>query len=295
MKVLKLKRGDYYEITLSSEKPENKDFQPFVNHFFSCHSIEPEELVFDLDISRRKRVRIYLRSHTFLNRLKKDFLSRRQKGICFRVRFLRKKDWLDKWQEDYHALSVGSLFRIIPIWEKKKVLCRTRIPIYLDPGSAFGSGEHETTQLMIEEMEGLRGRFKSLLDLGVGTGILSIAAAKLGACDIWGIDHDGASVNVAKRNLLLNHVKQGFFKSAEIKTFSAGRSFHLVAANLFTTTLIENHMRIIQWVKPGGYLICSGIAVDHKNEFRERFPTKKIQFLRERRKGKWCLFCYRRR
>jgi ribosomal protein L11 methyltransferase len=184
---------------------------------------------------------------------------------------------------------------IVPAWERHQFEPGRRAPVFLEPGSAFGSGYHETTRLMTRLLESLRGKIGSFLDIGCGTGILSVVAAKLGAGKITGYDNDKPSALVAAKNFRANQCGGGTFFCAQLKRSKVFGQFDAVGANLLSKTLLEHRGRIIARVRPGGYLLASGIAIQNFAAFKRGFsgaPLKCLQVLRGRR---WVAVLYQKK
>ncbi len=213
-------------------------------------------------------------------------------GFRFKVRFLERRDWLDKWNAYFHIKNFGKKFVVVPLWEKEKFRQSVRISIYLDPLGVFGTGCHETTRLMGTLMEKLQGRFKDFFDIGTGTGILSIAASRLGARRVLAIDTDGPSVKAARCNFRQNRCQGITALKADIKTFMTRKPFDLVGANLLSGLLVEQKRRIIPRVRRGKYLLVSGIGLEHLRSFRRDFETRDLKCLRILKSRKWAALLY---
>jgi len=214
--------------------------------------------------------------------------------FAFRVKRLKRHDWFDKWKRDYHIKSLGAKFMIVPVWERSKFRLGRRIPIFMEPGSAFGSGYHETTRLMIRLLESLAGKIGSFLDIGCGTGILSVAAAKLGAGKITGYDNDSPSALVARKNFCTNNCKNGTFFFAQLKRSKVSGHFDTVGANLLSKTLLEHRARIVARVRPGGHLLVSGIALQNFAAFKRGFSGAPLRCLKILHGHRWAAVLYQK-
>lgn len=241
------------------------------------------------------RVSCYTRSLKKVREVRKAYRVLEPRPFAFKIKRLGRHDWFDKWKRDYHTRILGAKFMIVPVWEKRKFKpCRRRIPIFLEPGSAFGSGYHETTRLITRLLESLAGKIGSFLDIGCGTGILSVAAAKLGAGKITGYDNDRPSALVAAKNFRINHCENGTFFCAQLKRSRVSGYFDTVGANLLSKALLEHRTRIIARVRQGGHLLVSGIALRNFPSFRRSFngaPLKCLKVLRGRR---WAAVLYKK-
>lgn len=214
------------------------------------------------------------------------------KGFVVRCNSLVPEDWESKWKDDFHSFDIGRRFRVVPIWEKEKFQSKDRVPIYIDTGMAFGTGLHETTRFMIEFIERCRGKFKSFMDLGTGTGILAIAAYHCGARDIQAIDINADAVVTARNNLRLNSVRFVKVARGDLHSMSLKKTCDFVAVNILTHDLIQAKREIFGMVNKGGYLALSGVSCEHYQNLRQayaEFPLKCVKI----QKGKdWtaCLF-----
>jgi ribosomal protein L11 methyltransferase len=176
---------------------------------------------------------------------------------------LVEEDWLQKWKEGYHPLLVGERFIIAPSWEKPTDT-GSRTLIEIDPGMAFGTGTHASTQLCLLAIERYwrGGRF---LDIGTGTGILAIAAAKLHPdAQIVAVDIDPIAIEVTGENLILNRVTGGVeLRLGSIDDLQA-QPFNLIVANLTARVIEEQLGRMVQLLAGEGSLILSGVLVEQE-------------------------------
>src|SRR3989338_1278897 len=130
------------------------------------------------------------------------------KNVKLVGKVLKKKDWALKWKDNFKPFILTRTFGIVPMWQKGTYTFRGKVPIYIDSDLAFGTGLHPTTKYMARIIERTRGRFKSFLDVGSGTGILSIIAAKCGAKIIDAVDICPEAVKVARGNFMENACPQ---------------------------------------------------------------------------------------
>ncbi|HTL47881.1 MAG TPA: 50S ribosomal protein L11 methyltransferase [Verrucomicrobiae bacterium] len=214
------------------------------------------------------------------------------RGWTFEKKILRKPDWFDKWKKTYRTSPLGRKFAVVPVWEKEAYAGR-RIPVFIDPQAAFGSGTHETTKLMVRLMEEA-GSFRGFFDVGVGTGILSVAAARLGASRIEGIDNDAGSVRTARFNLKLNGVSGAAMKRGDIYRLKPESRFELVAANMISKVLLETQGVLARSVKAGGRLIVSGIHLKNFPSFLREFRGPGLKRLRVLRGRSWGAALYKK-
>lgn len=168
------------------------------------------------------------------------------------------QDWAVSWREFFGVVETGGRIVIIPTWIEHEVK-PGQIPVRLDPGQAFGTGHHETTRLCLAAMDGLAKPGVTMLDVGTGSGVLSIAAAKLGVERVVAIDIDPIAAEIARRNCDSNSVSEGIDISAGVLTPEHTGRYELVVSNISTpanTALAESFGTV---VRPAGDLILSGI------------------------------------
>jgi ribosomal protein L11 methyltransferase len=196
-------------------------------------------------------------------------------------RALGDADWRDSYKAHFHAWQFGRL-HWVPVWERESF----RLPegdavLWLDPGLAFGTGNHETTRLCVErlvELAGARGTSGRVVDAGCGSGILALSAAKLGFRGVRGFDNDPEAVRVSEENAVLNGLADDVrFVVGDLRSgFSGSALADVVLANILANVLIEYRRELTAAIAPGGTLILSGIlAVECENvrvAYREIVP-----------------------
>ena len=205
------------------------------------------------------------------------------------------KDWLREWRRRVKPFPVGARWWISPGREISRSILQNRIPIWLEPQMAFGSGTHESTQLCLEVLETLPLTGTTVLDIGTGSGILAIAAAKLGAESILACDIDPVAVQVAESNLRRNRVGQRIRLFTGEADALGGRGFDLILANLEGNLIRRKLQDFGQHLKPGGRLVLSGLLGRDATRIRRSARTRNLSLtlLEDLAKGEWrCLvFC----
>jgi len=158
-----------------------------------------------------------------------------------------------------------------------------RIPIVLGPGRAFGSGDHETTRSCLEELENLPlSLMKTILDLGCGTGILAIAAIKLGAPSVAAIDPNPFAIETTAANVKLNSAEEQIKVIQGELTDIKGERFNLIMANLYGDVLQDLVHEMPLFLNPGGYLLLSGIHYEYHYELKTGFVEMGLKLLKNR-------------
>jgi len=206
---------------------------------------------------------------------------------------LKEQDWTTAWQKDYCPISLGSHLIVVPSWLKNPK--PERIPVYMDPGMAFGSGTHSTTQLSLILIEKCltEDNPAEMLDIGCGSGILTIAGAKLGVSSALGMDIDPDAIKVSRTNAEKNQVDDttcfvlGSVKQIIEKEISTPQSA-LVVANIIAPILISlfnDGLKDI--VLPGGNLILSGILEEQLPEMLTLLADHEFSLKEQQQQGEW--------
>ena len=192
-----------------------------------------------------------------------------KKGDCLiSWQLVQDEDWADNWKQYFHTDKVGKRIVIKPTWEDY-LAQPDDIVVELDPGAAFGTGTHPTTAMCIRSLEKLVKRDMRVFDVGTGSGVLAIVAAKLGARDVTAMDYDKMAVQVAAENIKQNQVddvvKTGV--SDILKSF-IGKA-DLIVANIIADIIIELFDELDEYLAPGGKLLVSGIITERLNDVTE--------------------------
>lgn len=182
------------------------------------------------------------------------------------------KDWINNWKQYFHQFYVDDIL-IIPSWEEVKEEDQDKMIIHIDPGTAFGTGMHETTQLCMRQLKKYVNSETELLDVGTGSGILSIAALKLGAKHAVGTDLDPCAVSAVKENLEANDIPESSMEmllgniidDKSVQDAVGYEKYDIVAANILAEVLVPLTPVIVNQLKHGGIYITSGI-IDDKEE-----------------------------
>jgi ribosomal protein L11 methyltransferase len=180
------------------------------------------------------------------------------------------QDWSENWKRFFKPLRVTSKFVVKPPWSPNR-LKKGQMVININPGMAFGTGTHATTKMSLRALESsLKRRGLSVLDVGTGSGILSIAAARLGASEVWGVDIDGVAVENARENVKQNHVSK-IVRIRKGKIGDIQKRFDVVIANIDFKSLIRMRMPLFRHLKRQGILILSGILEREKEKLLQHY------------------------
>jgi ribosomal protein L11 methyltransferase len=205
------------------------------------------------------------------------------------------RDWLGEWKKSWVSFPIGRGFFIVPSWSES-ACPPERAPIYIDPGQAFGTGTHETTQLTMEFLETMPSRLGSsrqIFDLGIGSGILAIAAHLLGFRRIAGCDIDADSVGVAVENIERNADRGVAVYCGSIDAVQT-QSVDLLLCNLTADVIVQLFGEIVRAVRPAGFAILSGILVEQREQVRGAFAGAGWQIVDDRTLGEWIALVIRK-
>ncbi|MFW5926291.1 MAG: 50S ribosomal protein L11 methyltransferase [Myxococcota bacterium] len=208
-----------------------------------------------------------------------------------RLAFVTGDAWRDEWKKHFKPTRIGQRLVIRPSWEKAD-LFPGEVEVVVDPGWAFGSGTHETTRLVLREVDRRVRGGERVLDLGCGSGILGVAAIKLGAASVRGVDVDEDAIRVARENARANRVASHMTLSTTPVERLRGRH-DLVLANIETVILEKLAPAIAARVAPGGTLVLSGVLVGEQDRIDAAFPGFRRVLLG--REGEWVAPVLRRR
>ena len=206
-------------------------------------------------------------------------------------------DWINNWKQFFKSFSIDNIL-IKPTWEELKVEDKDKILIEIDPGVSFGTGKHETTQLCIKQLQKYIGgevKAPKVLDVGCGSGILSIVALKLGAREVIGTDLDADCITSSEENMEVNNLPK------ELSTFYKGNliddvalqekvgteEYEIVVANILADVIIPMAPVIPARMKQGGYFITSGIIDFRENDVKEAIEKAGLKVIEINHQGEW--------
>ncbi|HVU26775.1 MAG TPA: 50S ribosomal protein L11 methyltransferase [Verrucomicrobiae bacterium] len=216
-----------------------------------------------------------------------------------KIEKVKREDWAESWKKHFKPIEIGDALLVKPSWSKKRPH-KNQAAVVLDPGLSFGTGQHPTTSFCLSEIvqfktktarEDARStKTKSFLDIGTGSGILAIAAAKLDYRPIRVIDFDPEAIRVAKANAKTNgvlnriHISRGDVTKFPLKS---KHQFDLVCANLISNLLIAERKKIVAQMKPEGVLVLAGILKSEFCKVQEAFEDFGLQLFRCKIEKEW--------
>ncbi|HXX33553.1 MAG TPA: 50S ribosomal protein L11 methyltransferase [Thermodesulfobacteriota bacterium] len=208
---------------------------------------------------------------------------------------LPEQDWSENWKRFFKPVQVTSRFLVRPPWSRIRSK-RGQIPVDITPGMAFGTGTHATTVLCIRALEErLKRKGQSVLDVGTGSGILSIIAAKLGAKEVRGIDIDGAAVENARVNVERNDVS-GIVRIRKGGIGSLQKKFDVIVANIDLKSLTRMRRPLVGHLKNHGVLILSGILEGEKERIRLLYlETGLLRWVKTAQEGEWVCLTFKKK
>ena len=201
-------------------------------------------------------------------------------------REVKQENWENEWKKYFNVQKVSDSIVIKPSWEEYTAKEGEKI-IDIDPGMAFGTGTHETTRMCINAIEKYMNKGDSLIDIGCGSGILSIAAAHLGAEKVIAVDLDKLAVKVSKENVDLN----GFSNTIDVRygdlTDVIDEKADVIVANIIADIIAKLSENIADFIKDGGYFISSGIINDKKDFVISKLKENNFDIIEESNDGEW--------
>ena len=204
------------------------------------------------------------------------------------------KDWINNWKEFFHQFYVDDIL-IVPSWEEVKEEDKDKMILHIDPGTAFGTGMHETTQLVIRQLKKYVTRGAEILDVGTGSGILGITALKLGAGHVVGTDLDPCAVSAVQDNKEANQIEDDSFDmmirniidDVEVQNEVGYERYDIVAANILADVLVPLAPVIVDQMKKGAYYITSGILDVKEEVVREAVEKAGLTLVEVTKQGEW--------
>lgn len=203
-------------------------------------------------------------------------------------------DWINNWKQYFHQFTIDDVL-VIPSWEEVQKADEDKMILHIDPGTAFGTGMHDTTQLCIRQLKKYITPETVLLDVGTGSGILSILSLMFGAKQAVGTDLDPCAVEAVKDNMETNHIDPKDFTmmigniitEKEVQDKVGYECYDIVVANILAEVLTALTPVIVSQLKPGGIYITSGIIDDKEQVVREAVTAAGLELVEVTYQGEW--------
>ena len=284
---------------------DETDFQDFLETNHEYWDYVDEDL--EKSMQGKSRITFYLEANDdgfakmgevriALQKLKEE---RKDLGtLLMTMEQLQDEDWENNWKQYYKPMEIGERLLVIPQWETAEA--GDRVPLILDPGLTFGTGSHATTRLCLTALEKVVKEGDRVLDLGCGSGILSIAALCLGAKEATAVDIDDKCLTVAYDNAALNGigkdtytVKVGNVITDEAMRSQLGGGYQIVLANIVADVIIALAPMVRSMMAEGGVFLCSGIIDTRAEEVAEKLREAGLELVESRTSEGWYAYTCR--
>ncbi|MDI6803709.1 MAG: 50S ribosomal protein L11 methyltransferase [Bacteroidota bacterium] len=275
----------YLEISISASKPQQELLLPTMVEL-GCHGFgeTDTELLCYIDKSLWSEEKFEL-----LKTEIKNLIRTLSSNSDIKIKEIQEENWNDVWEKSIQPIEVGNKITIKPSWANYENTSG-RIVIQIDPKMSFGTGYHETTRLTLRLLEKYIKKNDVVLDVGTGTGILAIAAIKLGGSRALGIDNDEWSIDNAKENVAANNLADKIEISDSALASLPETKYDLITANIMFNTILEMLPDIVKRIKSERVILFSGLLLIDDKPFLsgiEKFNLKIIEKLTE---GEWLAF-----
>ena len=203
-------------------------------------------------------------------------------------------DWVNNWKKYFHQFSIDDIL-VIPSWEQVEAKDSDKMVIHIDPGTAFGTGMHETSQLCIRQLRKYVKPGAQILDVGCGSGILGMLALKFGAAHSVGTDLDPCAIDATHENMKANGIREDQYEvmigniidDKEVQDKAGYEKYDIVAANILADVLVPLTPVILHQLKKGGIYITSGIIDDKEETVTEAVRAAGMEVLEVHHQGEW--------
>ncbi|KAA9026359.1 50S ribosomal protein L11 methyltransferase [Niallia endozanthoxylica] len=208
---------------------------------------------------------------------------------------VHEEEWATAWKKYYHPVKISQRFTIVPTWEEYTPVNSDELIIELDPGMAFGTGTHPTTVMSIQALERTVKKGDTVIDVGTGSGVLSIAAAMLGANKVTALDLDEVAVQSARLNLKLNKVHESVEVLQNNLLEGIDTKADVVVANILAEVILRFTEDAANCVKQGGYFITAGIIKQKKDQVRDSIEAAGFEIEETLNMEDWVAFIAKRK
>ena len=260
--------------------------------FLEAQSCEIIKAYFPQDIRSEKRIAIVQKYLESLSEIFADLAA-----PSLQTEIISDPDWGEQWKKFFKPIRVSNNIIVKPTWERYSPSSRDII-IEIDPGMAFGTGQHASTRMCIEALEDIIMKDRSVkswkvLDVGCGTGILGITAAKMGAQEVICVDIDKKAIEIARENAAINHVDDRV-RILNQDAASIKEPRNLIIANLTATLLLKIRQNLINLLLPEGYMIISGIIEQDAKNIEENFSAAALTQNRVLIEKEWVCYVFKK-
>lgn len=297
--------GRMYQIGITGlEIEDEKDFKDFLKNNTQYWDYVDEELIKEKegetcvkvyvsdDINGRELLAAIRSSMCELKSLDENNMFGR---LEVEVDNMNTEDWANNWKKYFHTMEVGKKILIKPMWEELSSSPSDKIVFNINPGMSFGTGSHYTTQLCIEALEEYIHTGDKMLDLGCGSGILSIISLMIGACEAVAVDIDPNAVDTAYENARMNnidiskyHVFSGnVITDQKIQDEISKNKYEVVAANIVADVIIGLAPKVREYMKENGVFITSGIISDREEDVKRALMENGFELISINRRKDW--------
>lgn len=271
---------------------DNRDCWDYVDEDLNAYMAGRSRITFYLEareagFAKLAEVRVALEK---LKRSRKDLGT-----LLMTLEDVEDADWENNWKQYYKPMEIGRRLLIIPQWEEAEP--GDRVPLYLDPGLTFGTGAHATTRLCLTALEELIQGGERVLDLGCGSGILSLAALRLGAKSALAVDIDDKCQDAARENAALNGIGPealtvlvGNILTDEMAAERIGGGYDIVLANIVADVIIALSPRVRGLLNEGGTFLCSGVIEGRAEEVEAALTAAGLEVRDRREDNGWYAF-----
>ena len=279
------------------ELMDKNDFEGFMKSNVRTWDMVDENLMASM-LSAETKVSFYLENNdeatALIKETKEELKVAKEENDFGRLKLeseiMKDEDWENSFKKYYKALRVGEHILIKPTWEEADIKDGD-VVVELDPGMAFGTGTHESTHMCLEFLEKMVKKGDKVLDIGTGSGILGIAALKLGAESVTAVDIDPLAVKIAKENAQANGFGEDKFSvlQGDLADKVKGE-YDLVLANIVADIICELAKKVSPYIKNDGKFITSGIIDFKADNVREALKSNNIKINEEKNMGDWYSF-----
>lgn len=267
-----------------------EDFNRYLKEDKEEWEIVDEELIESLD--QPASVVVYL-TNDESGRAELERIRERFQDLKIELCNVKEEDWGNNWKAYYKPFWVKEKILICPLWEREEH--ENELAVYIDPGSAFGTGTHETTKMCIEHLVDYLKEGQSVLDIGCGSGILAIAAMKLGAKSAQLVDISPLAVKIARENGEINGLYQPEYTVKEGNlTDDIDGQFDIITANIIADIIIPLCSDIRDYMKNETVLITSGIIKERAGDVERAFAENHLTVIQKRELGDWVSFAVKK-